>query len=134
MKTYAHRLPADTLTRPLAILMLTLAAIAFALRTKAASFADMSLAEVTTLIDDAKTASAKEAVGNASENSELPPVEVTVGDLMGKVYGVVPADCSKRQCLAETAGMLRLSPEEDEGVFWLESDGGYRLSYYGQTP
>lgn len=103
------------------------------------SFSSMTVEEVSALLSRAGTeadvaaASAKDAVADTTVIREL-PLELTVADMVGKVYGVVNPDCSKKDCVAESRRVLRLTPEEDEGVLWLEADNGYRINYYGLVP
>lgn len=133
MKAHSHLLESDACQRSLALVVLLLGALVAALQTKAAPFAEMTLGEVNALLEAGKAVSAKDAALQICPASGE-TVEVTAADMMSKVYGVLKPDCTKKECIAGAARLLSLTPEEDEGVLWLECDGGYHLSYYGQTP
>lgn len=106
----------------------------------ATSFSTMSVEEVSALLAQAKdasdhtAASAKDAAASASEEPVLLPVSLTAEDMVSKVYGVLDTGLDKQGCVSEARRLLRLTPEEDHGALWLETDGGYSVNYYGMVP
>lgn len=106
----------------------------------ASSFSTMSVEEVSALLAsagaaaDRAAASAKDAAVSTSEVPVPLPVELTAEDMVSKVYGVLDTNLDKQGCVSEARRLLRLTPEEDNGVLWLETDGGYRVNYYGMVP
>lgn len=101
-------------------------------------FSAMSVEEVSTLLSQAETAataaSAKDAAIPAASDIVPLPVTLTASDMISKIYGVVDPEVSRQECIDQSRRTLRLTPEEDNGVLWLESDGGYRVNYYGLLP
>lgn len=66
--------------------------------------------------------------------ADLPEgVQVSVADMLSKVYGLIPADMTKAEIDSVAAG-LGLVPVADDGGMWLDSEDGYRLSYAGVSP
>ncbi len=103
------------------------------------SFSTMTAEEVSELLaqveyrTDSGAVSAKDAAAGSGDMILL-PVPVTAEDMMTKLYGVVDTGVSKDECVRQSRSKLRLTPEEDNGVLWLESDGGYGVNYYGMFP
>jgi len=79
------------------------------------------------------TVSAKDTAADTQDMIPL-PVPVTAEDMLSKLFGVVDPEVSKDECVSQSRRVLRLTPEEEEGVLWLESDGGYGVNYYGMFP
>ena len=106
----------------------------------ASSFSTMSVDEVSALLSRfdneavSDAASAKDAAVSDTTAIMILPVRLTAEDMVAKVYGVVDPESSKEECVARVRRALRLTPEEDEGVLWLERDGGYGINYYGLVP
>lgn len=97
-----------------------------------AEFSTMSIQEVSALLSGVgqlRAATAKDAA-----QSGVMPVEVTAEDIVTKVYGVVDANSTKDECLLQAKSVTGLDPQEDLGVYWLESSDGYGLNYYGMQP
>ena len=82
-----------------------------AMTVSAVSFSDMSNEEISALLAD-----------------------VSAEDLVTKVYGVIDPSVSKHECSDQAFRILRLRPEEDNAALWLETSGGYGISYYGMQP
>lgn len=103
------------------------------------SLSAMTVDEVTALLahagqqTDNGTVSAKDTVAE-TQDMILLPVSVTAEDMLNKLFGVVDPGVSKDECVSQSRRVLRLTPEEEDGVLWLESDGGYGLNYYGMFP
>ena len=94
----------------------------------------MSNEEISALLADVSaTAAAKATVAPEHTVREI-PVEVTAEDLVTKVYGVIDPSVSKHECSDQVFRILRLRPEEDNAALWLETSGGYGISYYGMQP
>ena len=105
-----------------------------AMTVSAVSFSDMSNEEISALLADVSaTAAAKATVAPEHTVMEI-PVEVTAEDLVTKVYGVIDPSVSKHECSDQAFRILRLRPEEDNAALWLETSGGYGISYYGMQP
>lgn len=102
------------------------------------SFADMSADEITALLarDDAMknapSVSAKDTVTDSG--LVLLPVSVSAADLISKVYGIASPTLSKEECIREAQTRLGLTPSDDNGTIWLESESGYGVEYYGMLP
>lgn len=62
------------------------------------------------------------------------PVSVTAYDLITKVYGLIDYDISREQAESTLAGEINVSPTSEKKSMWLDSDDGFRISYYGMTP
>lgn len=102
------------------------------------SFSAMSVEEVSTLLAQTETAAsaafAKDAASSAVSGIVALPVTLTASDMISKIYGVIDPEVSRQECIDQSRRTLRLTPEEEDGVLWLESDGGYRVNYYGLLP
>lgn len=88
------------------------------------SLADLSTAEVISLLDAAPAKTA------AEENV----LRVEGADLIGKVYGVEDYRQGRATVMASALQKTNLTPQEDEGAYWLDSEDGYRLAYNGMSP
>lgn len=99
-----------------------------------ATFSIMAVDEISSLLD-AQQASATVTV-SAKETATLPPqaVSLTAGDMVTKVYGVIDPSAGKKACVQQARMLLGLTPQEDAGVLWLETDNGYVVDYYGLRP
>lgn len=98
----------------------------------ATSFSAMGVEEVSMLLESA--ASAKDAAYMFPEVKRPLPVELDARDMVTKVYGIIDPGLSKSECVSRTRKLLSLTPGEEEGVLWLDSDQGYRINYYGMLP
>lgn len=61
-------------------------------------------------------------------------VIVTAADLVSKVYGVIDLPQSVKEATQDIEKHMNISPDADETGLWLDTDGGYRISYSGMTP
>ena len=61
-------------------------------------------------------------------------VTVNADDLMTKVYGLLSTNLTKSATKKEANRLLNVTPSDEEGVLWLDSETGYGLDYYGMTP
>lgn len=62
------------------------------------------------------------------------PLQLTASDLVSKVYGVLDTGLSRHQAEKEIQNRMKLSPSAEDKSLWLDSAGGYRVSYYGMMP
>lgn len=97
----------------------------------ATSFSAMSVEEVSTLLSRSEGRTVSQAV---SAKDTVGAVRVNVGDMVGKIFGLFDTEVSKGECVDRSRQQLNLTPEDDEGALWLESDGGYVIDYYGMRP
>lgn len=121
-------------TLTIALAAVTLIAVTISNRAQGAtSFSAMGIGEISHLLSEA--ASAKDAARHeAGSETKALPVELTAPEMVAKVYGVVDPGVNRSECVDHTRRMLSLTPEEDEGCLWLDSDAGYRINYYGLVP
>ncbi len=61
-------------------------------------------------------------------------VTVNADDLVTKVYGLLSTNLTKSATKSEAARLLHVTPSDEEGVLWLDSETGYGLNYDGMTP
>lgn len=104
----------------------------------ATTFADMGMAEVSSLLDTAPgrggdTLSAQESA-TPGIDSTAGYVAVTAHDLMTKVYGFIQDSCTRADCIAGARTTVNLTPDAEGADLWLDSGDGYRLSYSGMMP
>lgn len=75
---------------------------------------------------------------SATLSARAQAVQVNAHDLMTKVYGVIDSaacpDMSPEDCCQFAETLVGLTPEEDNGDLWLETDGGYSINYSGMQP
>ena len=62
------------------------------------------------------------------------PLKVTAIDLITKVYGIADPKMNLSETQAYASKHLGTQPELDGNDLWMESEGGYALSYYGMEP
>lgn len=123
------------------ILTLALLLTAFTPVSGRTCFSTMTVAEISALLDstealnptDGRTVSAKDTAISGDPVLAL-PLKVTVHDMLGKVYGFISPYVSRSECIDRSRSKIRLSPEDDNGILWLETGNGYRLNYYGLIP
>lgn len=60
--------------------------------------------------------------------------DVTVSDLLNKVYGVAPTDLTPAEMAACVSEDISLVPESEDGDMWLDYDNGYMPAYRGMKP
>ena len=113
------------------ILTLLLAAAGINSLSAASFFSELSVDEVSSVIDAA--ASAKEAAMMSEQTTSPDTIDLTVQDMVMKVYGVLDNCNSMKEC-KNSAHLLNLTPEEEDNVLWLETAGGYNVDYYGRNP
>lgn len=121
-----------------AIMVAVLAALSCTMTLEARTFSTMSVEEVSALLAEMvtvadKTASAKDAVSPEANQTSM-PIPVTARDMVTKVFGVFDNRISRADCVAQAQAALNMTPEDDNGVLWLETASGYGLDYYGMTP
>lgn len=123
--------------------ILTIAILLAALATARGdnTFSTMTSAEISALLDRIPAAAdagpqavpAKGTVMPADSMTPL-PVDVTALEMLTKVYGCISPRVSKHECVDSSRRIIRLTPLDDNGTLWLDTDGGYRLNYYGLVP
>lgn len=125
------------------ILMIAAALFSPCIAVGAASFSAMSVEEVSSLLAQGEAAAAEAAtakvaatvVGDASAHRDvLLPVSLTAIDMVSKIFGVIPPEVSKDECVRQSQKLLCLTPEDDCGALWLETGSGYGVDYYGMSP
>ena len=62
------------------------------------------------------------------------PLELTAKDFVTKVYGVFDSHIGPEVTVEKSVSILDLAPKSDESGLWVETSGGYAVSYYGMTP
>lgn len=107
------------------------------------SLSAMSVGEVSALLAQCErlcerqtgngTVSAMDTV-TVAQDMTLHPMPVTAEDMLNKLFGVVDPGVSKDECVSHSRRVLRLTPVEEDGILWLDSDSGYALNYYGMFP
>lgn len=125
--------------RYITTIAILLAALATASGQK--TFSTMTVAEISALLDQVQprseagqqAVSAKDAAMPADSMIAL-PVDVTALEMLTKVYGFISPDVSKDECVRRSRQTIRLTPQDENGVLWLETGDGYRLNYYGLVP
>ena len=80
------------------------------------------------------SAFAAEAGRSAGREDSGPPLELKVCDFITKAYGAVDPGLSKETLLQRAEELLNVRPVEDSGVYWVDSDNGYKISYQEITP
>ena len=92
---------------------------------QAGSLAELSSAEVVSLL-----ATAPEVTDRMQNNA----VNVDGADLIEKVYGVESYQNGKDRIISAAHKATALTPSEEDGTYWLESEDGYHLAYNGMAP
>ena len=112
-------------------IMVTAAVGLSAMTVSAVSFSDMSNEEISALLADVSATAAAEGDRRSGAYRQ--------GDSSGSyrrgscdqsVWCDRPS-VSKHECSDQVFRILRLRPEEDNAALWLETSGGYGISYYG---
>lgn len=67
----------------------------------------------------------------ARNPAAAPPVSLTAADFLTKVYGVFTPRLSDESLSDGCMAMFGTAPVREESGMWLDSDGGYRFSYFG---
>lgn len=126
------------ITRHLLPIALLLSLSATPVCNASTSFADMSADEITALLarEDAMKSTPSVSAKDTVTDSGLVilPVSVSASDLISKVYGIASPDLPKDECIREVQNRLRLTPSDEDGTIWLESESGYGVNYYGIIP
>lgn len=74
------------------------------------------------------------ALFDASPLHAAEPIKLSASDMVCKAYGVLGCNMSKEQASQALKSQLNLSPEEDNGMLWVDADSGYAISYHEMTP
>lgn len=114
------------------VAMLSIAGSAYA-----EAFSAMSVSDISAILAAAETqrmhsVSAKDA--EPADDVKGSAVDITARDMVTKVYGVLDPALSKNECMKQSQRCLGLTPSDDNGALWLETDGGYVIDYYGMRP
>lgn len=62
------------------------------------------------------------------------PLDLTAGDFVTKVYGVIDPAASRGDVVRQAEHRLAMTPAADEFGLWLEKEDGYAVRYYGMEP
>lgn len=116
------------------VLIIMMAAASFI--AAASSFSNMSAEELIMLLNSSRTATTGAATLSAKKSvSDVPKaIEVDARDMITKVFGVAGNATTRRDCMDATRNAISITPNDEDGNLWLDSDNGYRLSYSGMTP
>ena len=106
-----------------ALIALAISTLLFGAR--AGSLAELSSAEVISLLA---------AAPEVSDPQDCKSVNVDGADLIEKVYGVENYQKGKDRIITAAHEATALTPSEEAGTYWLDSDDGYQLAYNGMAP
>lgn len=107
---------------------------------QASSFSTMGIGEVSQLLARADRSvagvavSAKDSVTSGCDLTLTLPVPVTASDLVTKVYGMFDPAVGCEELVLRSQSALQLTPRQEDSVYWLDSDSGFGLDYYGMRP
>lgn len=118
----------------LTALSITIAAAAPA---AASTFSTMGVEEVSELLSQVAAPAdylTLSAMDNAAKKGASTQVKLTAEDMVSKLYGVIDASVSKKECVRQSKELLHLTPEDDNDALWLETATGFGVDYYGMNP